>query len=429
MEKKTIGKFISALRRANGMTQKELGEKLFVSDKTVSRWECDECVPELSLIPVIAEIFGVTTDELLRGERNSPEKGANTENEGTVYTAKAEKQFKRMLDSRLRKYKNVTLISIGISIVGLISAMIANLGFYKGLIGFCLASAFIVASEICQICFTVNARLFVDEDDEAYADRLREANERLVQAAVRVSVFNIGLWAFCMPIVGAGYYGLDMEFWFPYGLLATAISLALTYVIYGLFVRKYLVKKELISLNEEKTARAERDMARLGRLSAIAGSVALAIGIVIFVINSIGVAGFQKLETFDDPYEFKEYVQRQYSEWYQEGYDPYNPSGGDLIVIDPELDSEYTYPAISWGEIKDSEGNVICKYYYNEYLYVHIEFSGDLQMPVTVLTKEVYYDAVDTFNTVQSLLYGAIVVDLVVCASVYVILLLRDRRK
>ena len=80
MEKKTIGKFIAALRRASGMTQRELGEKLFVSDKTVSRWECDECTPELSLIPVIAEIFGITTDELLRGERNNPERlAAETE--------------------------------------------------------------------------------------------------------------------------------------------------------------------------------------------------------------------------------------------------------------------------------------------------------------------------------------------------------------
>ena len=73
MEKKTIGKFISALRRAHGMTQKELGEKLYVSDKTVSRWERDEGAPDLTLIPVIAEIFGVTCDELLRGERRSPE--------------------------------------------------------------------------------------------------------------------------------------------------------------------------------------------------------------------------------------------------------------------------------------------------------------------------------------------------------------------
>ena len=69
MEKKTIGKFIAVLRKANGMTQKDLADRLFVSDKTVSRWERDEGAPDLSLIPVIAELFGVTCDELLRGER------------------------------------------------------------------------------------------------------------------------------------------------------------------------------------------------------------------------------------------------------------------------------------------------------------------------------------------------------------------------
>lgn len=71
MEKMTIGKFIAALRRASGMTQKELGERLYVSDKTVSRWERDECTPELNLIPAIAEIFGITSDELLRGQRRT----------------------------------------------------------------------------------------------------------------------------------------------------------------------------------------------------------------------------------------------------------------------------------------------------------------------------------------------------------------------
>ena len=58
MEKKTIGQFIAALRKASGMTQKQLSERLNVSDKAVSRWERDECAPDLSLIPVIAEIFG-----------------------------------------------------------------------------------------------------------------------------------------------------------------------------------------------------------------------------------------------------------------------------------------------------------------------------------------------------------------------------------
>ena len=107
MEAKTIGTFISALRRASGMTQREFAERLNVSDKTVSRWERDEGAPDLTLIPVIAEIFGVTCDELLRGERRSPEERRPTagnpdpaessaaESEipaAPTFTAKAEKQ-------------------------------------------------------------------------------------------------------------------------------------------------------------------------------------------------------------------------------------------------------------------------------------------------------------------------------------------------
>ena len=53
MDKKTIGGFIAVLRKANGMTQKDLAEKLNVSDKSVSRWERDDGAPDLSLIPVI----------------------------------------------------------------------------------------------------------------------------------------------------------------------------------------------------------------------------------------------------------------------------------------------------------------------------------------------------------------------------------------
>lgn len=90
METRTIGKFIATLRKASGMTQKELAEKLNVSDKSVSRWERDEGAPDLSLIPVIAEVFGVTCDELLRGERRSPAERAS-EPEEPAPTAKAEK--------------------------------------------------------------------------------------------------------------------------------------------------------------------------------------------------------------------------------------------------------------------------------------------------------------------------------------------------
>lgn len=69
MENKTIGSFIAVLRKSNGMTQQEVADRLNVSNKTINKWERDESYPEITLIPVLAELFGVTSDEILRGQR------------------------------------------------------------------------------------------------------------------------------------------------------------------------------------------------------------------------------------------------------------------------------------------------------------------------------------------------------------------------
>ena len=189
MEKKTIGNLIAALRKASGMTQKEFGEKLFVSDKTVSRWERDECAPDLYLIPVIAEIFGITADELLRGERNNPERAGEEKREERQHT-KSEKQFRLLLEQSRKKYQSFTMISIGMTILGLLAAMIANLSFSKGLIAFCLALAFASVSEICQICFAGNARFSLDEEEDRRAEQLRLFNNDVTKTAIRISFFN-----------------------------------------------------------------------------------------------------------------------------------------------------------------------------------------------------------------------------------------------
>ena len=73
MTNKSIGNFLSELRKEKGLTQKEIADFLNVSDKTVSHWECDKYSPDLSVIPILAEFFGVTCDEILRGERKVPE--------------------------------------------------------------------------------------------------------------------------------------------------------------------------------------------------------------------------------------------------------------------------------------------------------------------------------------------------------------------
>ncbi len=73
MTNKSIGNFLAELRREKGLTQRDLADYLNVSDKTVSHWECDKYSPDISTIPLLAEFFGVTCDEILRGERKATE--------------------------------------------------------------------------------------------------------------------------------------------------------------------------------------------------------------------------------------------------------------------------------------------------------------------------------------------------------------------
>lgn len=69
IDNKKIGEFIAAIRKEKNMTQKELGDTLFVSDKTVSKWERGLSIPNVVLLIPIAEVLGISVTELLRGEK------------------------------------------------------------------------------------------------------------------------------------------------------------------------------------------------------------------------------------------------------------------------------------------------------------------------------------------------------------------------
>ncbi|WP_426350939.1 helix-turn-helix domain-containing protein [Alloiococcus sp. CFN-8] len=64
----TLGSKISSLRKAKGIKQEELAERLGVSPQAVSKWENDISCPDIMLLPRLADIFGVTVDELLSRE-------------------------------------------------------------------------------------------------------------------------------------------------------------------------------------------------------------------------------------------------------------------------------------------------------------------------------------------------------------------------
>ena len=70
MDYNKIGKFIMSERKAKKLTQSKLAEKLFVSEKTISKWENGNGIPDTNILPKLCEILGVSLDELLNGERN-----------------------------------------------------------------------------------------------------------------------------------------------------------------------------------------------------------------------------------------------------------------------------------------------------------------------------------------------------------------------
>ena len=69
---KTLGRRIADLRKEKGLKQEVIAEKMGVSSQAISKWENDQTCPDISVLPLLAEILGVTVDKLLTGKEPTP---------------------------------------------------------------------------------------------------------------------------------------------------------------------------------------------------------------------------------------------------------------------------------------------------------------------------------------------------------------------
>ena len=70
MDKEQFGKFVADLRKEKGLTQKELGEKLNLTDKAISKWERGLSFPDICVLEDLASELDVSISELLNGKKN-----------------------------------------------------------------------------------------------------------------------------------------------------------------------------------------------------------------------------------------------------------------------------------------------------------------------------------------------------------------------
>ena len=300
MEAKTMGSFLAALRKAAGMTQRELAEQLHVSDKAVSRWERDECAPDLALIPVIAEIFSVTCDELLRGGRDRGDQ--------TGDPAKADKQRQWILRKTRSKFISHTLLALLGPALGAVAAAGAVLGFLRAVLGFWLGAAGCLVGAVVQLVLWNGAVLSLSDDRAGDAAGL--CRYELLRRTEGALLICAGVLAALLPL--NGYTSRNMLYLFqgqlptPYWPQAAAagggtvlLGLLLCRALNPILARRAPVSLPLETAKE--TVRRVRAQSRVAwTLAAALSATALVHGAVTLVWPTAALVHGAVYDTVDD---------------------------------------------------------------------------------------------------------------------------------
>ena len=430
MEKRTMGKFIAVLRKANGMTQQELGDKLMVSDNTVSKWERDERMPDISLLPAIAEIFGITTDELLRGERNNPEReGHGTEETETKQRAKSDKQLKNMLNKKMRIYNSLTCVSVAITALGLIVGFLFVLYLQQYLMS-AICFGFMVAAQVCQIVFANNALIRPDEDEQ-YSNQIGKFNLRVIDTVAWFTMANISI-VVCFVLILIELFG---DFLGAGCIIAITLALAeIIYVVYALAVRKAFEKRGFIVLADEKAKVIKCNRNLLKKMSLICG-----VGALVLVSVGHGIIGSPPFflnryyQKFEDVQEFKAYIEGEYDAMCEEVKADFYIENefGELVLLEEEYNA-YCEGEKEYYEIKSSDGTVLCEYYCQRILsyQVKVDYDNDGNIEISYLSWADNNKALmDDIEVARIQFYIVAAAYLGVCAVVYIILAIVNKKK
>ena len=139
-----IGKFIAELRKENGLTQEQLGDKIGVTNKTVSRWETGTYLPPADAMLAMGELFGVSVNEILSGSRLTDAEYRKAAEENLVQAVKAgsfslrdKLEFfkKKWLKDHISIMAFIGICIIGVFIAGLLKKSVILVSITPVLIG------------------------------------------------------------------------------------------------------------------------------------------------------------------------------------------------------------------------------------------------------------------------------------------------------
>ena len=116
MDQLKIGKFIAECRKNVGLTQKQLAEKLGITDRAVSKWETGKALPDSSIMLELCRILGITVNDLLNGEVISMENN-NQVNEQLLI------EMSKEIERKNKTVWTSMWVIMGVSITGLLAGL------------------------------------------------------------------------------------------------------------------------------------------------------------------------------------------------------------------------------------------------------------------------------------------------------------------
>lgn len=401
MERKSLGSFLSTLRKANGMTQKELAQRLNVSDKSVSRWECDDGAPDLSVIPALAEIFGVTCDELLRGERLPPQQEPNHPPKQT------QQQRRLLLRAQRTRYRNQTLTAAGLAAVGLIAAAICNLCLLRAKIGFLTETLFLLAALIGQGCFVNTAlRGIPEEQPDAETDAFRR---EIARTAALLTGEVAALLGFALPLLlfsASAYTGMSGADWLKTGLLCAAAAVLLWAILLFL-LWPVLIRRGIYPLTEAGEARFRRNRRRLRRYALLTAAVMTLTAAGQIILNEIDPLFLTSGQIFEDYDSFKAFMETDVP-----------PQNDQFAAVASASSPDATDEEET---LYDKSENAVCTYIRRNFSPVRIRYlakSDDL-LPIQVYTVSDIRTAERRIHAINALFGAAYAVQLLSAVLLY----------
>lgn len=154
MDMQKIGGFLAELRKSKNLTQEELGDKIGVTNKTVSRWENGNYLPPVEMLQILSKFYDLSINEILSGERLT---------DNNAYKEKAEENILTALHNSTAsyreksvKYKKIWLkkhwIELTLAFACIIALLVCGVIFEHGLLQLgsilAIAYSFIVNSRI-----------------------------------------------------------------------------------------------------------------------------------------------------------------------------------------------------------------------------------------------------------------------------------------